>query len=86
MPSRAEGFGLPLIEAEHSGKPVLARDIPVFREIGSATTQYFRSTDGPGLATEIETFLETLPRQPQAHHAPARLWLWSESTGSCWSW
>lgn len=80
VPSRAEGFGLPLIEAEHSGKPVLARDIPVFREIGSATTQYFRSADGPGLAAEIETFLETLSRQPQTNPEPARRWLWSEST------
>src|SRR3546814_2021872 len=35
--SRGEGFGLPLIEAAAHNKPVLARDLPVFREeIGRA--------------------------------------------------
>jgi len=32
-PSRDEGFGLPLIEASYFGCPILASDIPVFREI-----------------------------------------------------
>ena len=34
FPSKIEGFGLPLVEAMHYGKPVFASDIPVFREIG----------------------------------------------------
>ncbi len=33
LPSRLEGFGLPGIEALASGCPVLAADIPVFREV-----------------------------------------------------
>ena len=33
FPSLAEGFGLPLVEALAMGKPVLASDIPIFREI-----------------------------------------------------
>ncbi|MGO9952261.1 MAG: glycosyltransferase family 4 protein [Dissulfurispiraceae bacterium] len=32
LASEAEGFGLPIAEAMYHGKPVLARDIPVFRE------------------------------------------------------
>ena len=32
-PSRYEGFGLPLVEAMAAGTPVLASDIPVFREV-----------------------------------------------------
>jgi len=32
-PSLSEGFGLPLIEAQHCGCPVIASDIPVFREL-----------------------------------------------------
>ncbi|HZX77175.1 glycosyltransferase family 1 protein [Lysobacter sp.] len=31
--SQGEGYGLPLIEAAQHGLPVLARDIPVFREV-----------------------------------------------------
>lgn len=34
MPSLAEGYGLPVIEALQSGTPVIASDIPIFKEIG----------------------------------------------------
>lgn len=33
QPSRYEGFGLPIIEAQERGVPVVASDIPVFREV-----------------------------------------------------
>jgi glycosyltransferase involved in cell wall biosynthesis len=34
IPSIHEGFGLPVLEAMHNGTPVVASDIPAFREIG----------------------------------------------------
>jgi glycosyltransferase involved in cell wall biosynthesis len=40
LPSLAEGFGLPLAEALAYGKPVLARDIPVFREHDKAISLF----------------------------------------------
>jgi glycosyltransferase involved in cell wall biosynthesis len=47
MASHHEGFGLPLIEAAHARLPVLARDIPVFREIAGEHAAYFTG-DSPG--------------------------------------
>jgi len=36
----AEGFGLPLIEAQASGCPVVASDLPVLREVGGTAACY----------------------------------------------
>jgi len=44
--STAEGFGLPLIEAAQHGLPIIARDIPVFREVAGRNAFYFDG-DGP---------------------------------------
>lgn len=64
-PSIAEGFGLPLIEAAHFGAPVVASDIPVFREIGGERIEYFRVADAVDLADALARSLST-PRAPQA--------------------
>ena len=37
-PSLAEGFGLPLLEANAMGVPAIASDIPAHREVATATT------------------------------------------------
>jgi glycosyltransferase involved in cell wall biosynthesis len=38
--SRAEGYGLPVIEAMAAGTPVVASDIPIFREVGADAALY----------------------------------------------
>lgn len=38
--SRAEGYGLPLVEAMALGTPVVASDIPIFREVGADAAIY----------------------------------------------
>ena len=57
-PSLDEGFGLPLIEAAHYQLPVLARDIPVFREVAGVYARYFSALDGTGLAKEIAAWIK----------------------------
>ena len=53
MPSKYEGFGLPIIEAFSSGIPVIASDIPVFREISEGSA--LLSPDDPKIyADHIE--------------------------------
>lgn len=58
LASHAEGFGLPLVEAIYYKKPVIARDIPVFREIANNYPYYFKDTLSPNdLIEAISKFL-----------------------------
>lgn len=45
FPSLAEGYGLPLIEGLGAGLPVIASDLPVFREIAGDFPVYLPPTD-----------------------------------------
>jgi glycosyltransferase involved in cell wall biosynthesis len=40
LPSEAEGFGLPVVEALACGTRVLASDLPALREVGGAAVDY----------------------------------------------
>ncbi|OLL32997.1 hypothetical protein BTH42_03380 [Burkholderia sp. SRS-W-2-2016] len=53
MASVNEGFGLPIVEAFQAGLPVLARDIPVFREIAGDQACYFSGDDPKTLAVAL---------------------------------
>lgn len=51
--SHDEGFGLPTLEAVHFGAPVIASDIPVFREILGARGTYVDPDDVDAIASAI---------------------------------
>lgn len=55
--SEGEGFGLPLVEAARYGLPVIARDIPVFREVTGGHAFYFRAAGPSDLAAFMEEWL-----------------------------
>ena len=46
FPSFAEGYGMPLVEALSMGVPVLASDLPTFREIAGDIPEYVDPLDG----------------------------------------
>jgi len=53
MPSLAEGFGLPILEAMQKNIPVLCSDIPPFFEIGMDSVLYFDPRDPQDMADKI---------------------------------
>jgi glycosyltransferase involved in cell wall biosynthesis len=67
MPSFAEGYGLPVVEALSLGTPVVASDIPVFREIAQGRALLRHPLDGPGWREAILALSE--PTHPVAVEA-----------------
>lgn len=59
FPSLYEGFGIPLLEAFACASPVVAADIPVFREIGVDAPLYFDPHDPGELADRIGAVLSS---------------------------
>ena len=53
MPSFAEGYGIPVVEALSLGTPVIASDLPVHREITHGFATLLDPLDGPGWRAAI---------------------------------
>lgn len=53
FPSVYEGFGLPILEALATSCPVLASDIPIFKEIGKDALIYFNPNDAFELSQKM---------------------------------
>lgn len=82
LPSLAEGFGLPVIEAMQRGLRVFASDIPIFREVGGEFAAYCDLRDPASLADGIETY-ERNGSFPAPQPIENFKWIsWKESTYS----
>ena len=56
FPSFVEGYGMPLIEALDQGTPVIASDLPVFRELVGDIPDYLSPIDGLGWLDAISDY------------------------------
>ena len=56
-PSRFEGFGIPIIEALHSGVPVIAATGSCLEEAGGPDSIYVHPDDKEGMKEAINTLL-----------------------------
>ncbi|WP_342317029.1 glycosyltransferase family 1 protein [Lysobacter sp. FW306-1B-D06B] len=65
--SAGEGYGLPLIEAARHGLAVVARDLPVFREVMGDSAQYL--APDPALWDEPLTRMLSAPLPPAAQRS-----------------
>jgi glycosyltransferase involved in cell wall biosynthesis len=63
MPSFVEGFGLPVIESLDLGTPVIASDLPVYREIVGDLPTYLDPNDQQAWQDTIEAFLTDSPER-----------------------
>lgn len=60
VPSHAEGFGLPIAEALHNGKPVLTRDMPASRSFDSPAITLFNDDRPEFLSQTIDHWLNAI--------------------------
>jgi glycosyltransferase involved in cell wall biosynthesis len=74
--SEAEGFGLPLIEAAQHKLPIIARDIPVFREVAGDHAFYFNGREPQVLAEAVRQWLEldSQGKVPRSDNMPRLTW------------
>jgi glycosyltransferase involved in cell wall biosynthesis len=78
-PSHGEGFGLPLAEAAWHDLPVIARDLPVFREIAGQHICYFEGYGGSDLAAAVEEFLALEAKNALPSSAAMKPLTWAQS-------
>ncbi len=80
--SEGEGFGLPLVEAARRGVTVIARDIPVFREVSSSFASYF---DGDSIDSLVDAIRRTVASSAPAKSPDADVVLsWRDTTRAVW--
>ena len=79
MASEGEGFGLAIVEGARHGKPLILRDIPVFREIAQDHAFYFKGLTPEALAEAIEQWLALYKQGLAPASSGIESFTWEES-------
>lgn len=79
--SEGEGFGLPIVESASYNVPVIARDIPVFREVAGDGAYYFKNKKDPAhLAEELEKWVALYNVNKHPKPDTIKFMTWEEHT------
>ncbi|MBV8777006.1 MAG: glycosyltransferase [Alphaproteobacteria bacterium] len=79
FPTRAEGFGLPVVESLSQAVPVLCSDLPALRECGRGVAEYLDPDDADAWHRAILDYAVDTPRR---HAQSQRLMRWK---APCWA-
>lgn len=74
MPSFVEGYGMPVAEALACGTPVIAADLPVYREMAGAVPLYLDPLDGPGWIRAVRDYVNDASEARSAQLARLADW------------
>jgi|ERR1700733_15371940 len=78
--SEGEGFGLPLIEAAQHGLPIIARDLPVFREVAGEYAFYFSGLQPEDLAAALTEWLKLYKAKNHIQSSEMNWLTWAQSS------
>jgi glycosyltransferase involved in cell wall biosynthesis len=87
LPSRDEGFGLPVVEALTVGTPVVASDLPVLREVGGEVVTYAEAGNPAAFAAALQQVLDD-PGEPAGRRTHGSSFTWArcaEATRAAYS-
>ena len=77
--SEAEGFGLAVVEGAAHGRPLVLRDLPVFREIAGDGATYFSGRSAEVLADCLKDWLQRREKGDVMSSENIRVLSWDES-------
>lgn len=84
LPSRGEGFGLPLVEAMSLGVRVVASDLPVFVEVAADAATFVPVDDSGALADALQGAIAGEGPPPEVGRVRAARFTWSAVADTMW--
>jgi glycosyltransferase involved in cell wall biosynthesis len=84
FPTRAEGFGMPVLEALARAVPVACSDLPVLREVAGELPCFFDPDDPQGAARAVAAALD-IPRPLPGAVEWAKRFTWEAAAEGTWA-